>query len=110
MKVEYTFAARQDLHNIYEYIAYTLLAPKAASDTANRIMSTISTLQSMQERNPLYKDEPWHSKGVHFVPVKRYIVFYTINTETETVTVSRIMFSGRDISNRLDETVDFLIN
>ena len=39
MKVEYTFAARQDLHNIYEYIAYTLLAPKAASDTANRIGS-----------------------------------------------------------------------
>ncbi len=110
MKVEYTFAARQDLHSIYEYIAYTLLAPDAARNTTKRIMTTISALQAMPERNPLYKEEPWHSQGVHFVPVKNYLVFYTINAETETVTILRIMFGGRDISRRLEETVDFLIN
>lgn len=30
MKIIYTFKARQDLQNIYEYIAYTLLVPKTA--------------------------------------------------------------------------------
>ena len=32
MKVVYTFAARQDLREIYEYIAFTLLAPPASTE------------------------------------------------------------------------------
>ena len=107
MKVVYTFTARQDLRNIYEYIAFTLLAPDAARNTTDRIMSTVRTLESMPERNPLYKEEPWHSQGVRFVPVKNYLVFYTINTETDTVSVARIMYGARDISRQLEETTEW---
>jgi toxin ParE1/3/4 len=68
-------------------------------------MTTVRSLESMPERNPLYKNEPWHSQGVHFVPVRNYLVFYTINSNTETVSILRIMFGGQDISHQLDETV-----
>lgn len=69
-------------------------------------MTTVRSLESMSERNPLYKNEPWHSQGVHFVPVRNYLVFYTINSNTETVSILRIMFGGQDISHQLDETVN----
>ena len=109
MKVVYTSKARQDLRNIYEYISFTLLVPDAAKNIVERIMTTVRTLESMPERNPLYKEEPWHSQGVRFVPVRNYLVFYTISNETETVSVSRIMFGGRDISHQLDETIELHI-
>ena len=104
MKVEYTFRARQDLRELYEYIAYTLQSPIAARGTADRIMETVRSLASMPKRNPLYKDEPWRSRGVRFVPVKNYLVFYMVNDEEEIVSVARILYGGRDISRQLEES------
>lgn len=106
MKIIYTLKAKQDLRNIYDYIAFTLLVTDAAKNTVERIMTTVRSLESIPERNPLYKNEPWHSQGVHFVPVRNYLVFYTINSNTETVSILRIMFGGQDISHQLDETVN----
>ena len=107
MKVVYTFRARQDLRDIYDYIAFTLLAPDAARNTTERILEAARSLQSMPERNPLYKEEPWHSQGVRFIPVKNYIVFYTVNTDTDTVSVARIMYGARDLSRQLEETTEW---
>ena len=107
MKVVYTFRARQDLHDIYDYIAFALLAPDAARNTTERILEAARSLQSMPERNPLYKEEPWHSQGVRFIPVKNYIVFYTVNTDTDTVSVARIMYGARDLSRQLEETIEW---
>ena len=107
MTVVYTHAARQDLREIYEYIAYTLLVPKTARALTEQIMSEVRSLETFPERNPLYKDEPWYSQGVRFLPVKNYLVFYTVKAETETVSVARIMYGGRDISRQLDETIEW---
>ena len=106
MKIVYTFKARKDLRSIYEYIAFTLLVPEAAKNTVEKIITTIRSLESMPERNPIYKEEPWYSFGVHFIPVRNYLVFYTINSEAQTIYISRIVFGGRDISHQLDETIE----
>ena len=37
MNIVYTLAARQDLRDIYEYIAYTLLVPDTARSLTDRI-------------------------------------------------------------------------
>ena len=107
MKIVYTLTARQDLHSIYEYISSKLLAPDAARNTTERIMASIRTLEAMPERNPLYKEEPWHSRGVRFIPVRNYLVFYTINNEADTVSIVRIMYGARDISHQLEETTEW---
>ena len=54
MKVVYTLKAKQDLRDIYEYISFTLLVPEAAKNTVERIMTTVRSLETMPERNPLY--------------------------------------------------------
>lgn len=107
MKIVYTFQARQDLRDIYEYIAYTLLVPDTAQKMTERILQGARTLEAMPERNPLYKEEPWHSQGVRFLPVKNYLIFYTINTAEDTISIARIMYGGRDISRQLSEIIEW---
>ena len=107
MKIVYTHTARQDLREIYGYIAYTLLVPETARSLTDKFMSEVRSLEEFPERNPLYKDEPWHSQGVRFLSVKNYLVFYTVKAETETVSVARIMYGGRDISRQLEETIEW---
>ena len=107
MKIVYTHAARQDLREIYEYIAFSLLAPDTARSLTERIMADIRSLENFPARNPLYKDEPWYSQGVRFLPVKNYLVFHTVKSETETVSIARIMYGGRDISKQLKETTEW---
>ena len=107
MRIVYTHTARQDLREIYEYIAFTLLVPNTARSLAGKIMADIRSLETFPERYPLYKDEPWYSQGVHFMPVKNYLVFYTVKKETETVSIARIMYGGRDISKQLEETIEW---
>ncbi len=104
MKIVYTRTAQNDLREIYEYIAYTLLVPETARSMAEQIMTAIRALSDNPERNPLYKDEPWRSQGIRFLPVRNYIVFYSVRAEIETVSVARIMYGGRDINRQLEAT------
>lgn len=101
--VTYSAQARQDLRDIYEYIAYKLLAPGTASGLTGKIMKEIRTLEEMPMRYQLYEDEPWHSQGLRFFPVNHYLVFYQTSEAEKTVTVVRIMYGGRDISQQLSE-------
>ena len=107
MDIVYTFQAQQDLKNIYEYIAYSLLVPDTARSMYQQIIQSVRSLESMPERNPLYKEEPWRSQGVRFVPVKNYLLFYTVNNETHTVSIARILYGGMDINHQLEETIEF---
>lgn len=107
MKIIYTNTARHDLREIYEYIAYTLLVPDTAKAISENVMREIRSLENLPERNPLYRDEPWHSQGVRFLRVKNYLVFYTFNPNTDIVSIARIMYGGRDISRQLKETQEW---
>ena len=41
MKIVYTLQAQQDLKNIYEYIAYSLLVPDTARNMSRQIMQSV---------------------------------------------------------------------
>lgn len=103
--VVYSAGARQDLRDIYEYIAYELLVPETASRQTNRIMKQIRSLEEMPMRHRLYGDEPWHSQGLRICQVDHYLVFYLPSEADHTVTVVRIMYGRRDINRQLGETI-----
>ena len=92
MNIEYTFRAREDLREIYEYITYELLVPETAKKLVERIMADIRFLENMPGRYPIYKNEPWHTRGLHFLPVKNYLVFsrFRMNRRPFLSCVSRI--------------------
>ncbi|MCM1113305.1 MAG: type II toxin-antitoxin system RelE/ParE family toxin [Muribaculum sp.] len=103
--IEYTAQARQDLRDIYEYIALELLAAETATGQTRRIMKMIRSLEEMPMRHQLYEEEPWHSRGIRVLPVDNYLILYLPEESQNTVNIVRIMYGGRDIQKQLSETV-----
>ncbi len=93
--------AEEDLRGIYEYIAFELLAPENAAKQLDRLEKQILSLDELPERFQRYGKEPWHSRGLRFVAVDNYIVFYITDIEEQRVTILRVMYSGRNIEKQL---------
>ena len=93
--------AEEDLRGIFEYIAFELLSPKNAENQLERLEKQILSLDEMPERFPRDGKEPWHSRGLRFVAVDNYIVFYLSDVEEQVVTILRVMYSGRNIEEQL---------
>ncbi|MCD7854104.1 MAG: type II toxin-antitoxin system RelE/ParE family toxin [Clostridiales bacterium] len=74
--IKFSAQSREDLKAVYEYIAYNLLVPETAAIQIQRILKSIRGLYEMPMRYELYEYEPWHSRGLRFLSVDNYIVFY----------------------------------
>lgn len=103
-KVVYTEQAERDLHSIFEYIAFSLLAPGIAKNQTRRIMDAVAKLNKMPLRHSRYENEPWYSKGLRVLRVENYLVFYLPVKTEMVVVVIRIMYGGRDIEAQLHQT------
>lgn len=97
--VIYSPEAMDDLKEIYSYIAFALKVPDTAKNQVNRIRKEIHSLDFMPSRYPIVDWEPWQSMGMHKVPADNFIIYYTVNSDTYTVTVIRIVYGGRDVAN-----------
>ena len=100
--IQYSAEAKQDIREIYEYIAFELLVPDTAAAQYKRIMDAIRKLDELPLRFPLYKDEPWSSLEMRWFPVDNYLVFYFADESAEEVSIARIMYKGRDIRKQLE--------
>ena len=103
--VVYSSEARQDLRDIYEYIAYELLVPEIAAGQVDRIMKAARSLEQMPMRYTRYEEEPWHSQGLRFLPVDNYLIFYLPDETNNIVNIIRIMYGGRDVKKQLNDTI-----
>ena len=100
----YTETARNDLKSIYNYISKELFAPFTAGSIMNRILTEVSSLKDSPELYPVYRFSPWKEEGVRYFAVKKYIVFYKYDSKTSVISVVRVMYGGRDISQQMEET------
>lgn len=96
-----TPAAEQDLREIFTYIATELFEPETAKKLCERISDEIIGLDRMPERHALYRTEPWLSRGLRFMPVGNFIVFYIVKESEKTVHILRILYGGKDIDAHL---------
>ena len=99
--VVYSSEARQDLRDIYEYIAYELLVPETAAGQTERIMKAIRSLEQMPMRHRLYEEEPWHSQGIHKLPAKNYLIYFWVDEEAKKVQIIGIIYGRRDQRHQL---------
>jgi len=94
--------AKQDLRDIYEYIAFSLLEPGIAENLINRIVNELRNLREMPCRNLLYQEEPWKSRGLRRINIGSYSGFYLVTENT--VQIVRIVYGGRDIAAILQDS------
>ncbi len=99
--VEITSQAERDLRGIYEYIAFELQSPQSAAAQLSRLEENIFALDQMPDRFRRYDREPWHSRGWRIMPVDNYCVLYMPDHDRKVVSVTRILYGGRDIENVL---------
>lgn len=102
-KVDISHNADNDLRCIYKYIAYELCSFENASSLLGRLQDAILSLDEMPKRNRLYDKEPWKSRCMRFIPVSNFIIFYIPDDEKMTVTVTRVMYGGRNIEEQLNK-------
>ena len=95
--IEITPTALRDIDEAFDYIAFHLENPQAAYDLIDAIYLGIGDLSSMPERFPAWKREPMKSKGVHFLSVKNFNVFYVIDKKQHMVSVFRVIYNRRDV-------------
>jgi toxin ParE1/3/4 len=105
--VIYSPEAIDDLREIYAYIAFDLLVPETAKNQANRIRERIHSLNFMPSRHSHVDWEPWKSMGIRKVPVDNFVVYYSVNDNSYTVTVIRIFYGGRNAENIVNATPPF---
>lgn len=104
-EVIYSDRALNDLRDIHRYIATELLAPEAAKNLSDKIMTEIEALNEMPNRNPLYDKEPWHSKGLRKLVVDNFMAFYLPVEKQEQVLIVTIMYGKRNISEILSNSL-----
>ena len=99
--VQISRQADSDLRDIFEYIAFELLAPENAVRQLTRLEEAIGKLGNMSEKFRRYHREPWRSRGLRVYPVDNYLVFYIPDIESQVVTVIRVIYAGRDVNKEL---------
>ena len=92
-----SFQAELDLRNIYEYIAFNLQSPIIASNQIKRLEAGINSLEYMPFRYGLYNYKLSNNKETHYMNIDNYIILYIPKESDKTVTIIRIVYSGRDI-------------
>jgi len=96
-----TDIAEEDILSTVRYIANVLKAPMAANNLLDEIEKYEEILENTPNIYPFVSDEYLAKKGLRFVMVKNYIMFYTINEDEKTVNVIRFLYGRRDWNNIL---------
>ena len=101
-EVVYTKRALDDLRNIHRYIEIELLAPDAAWNVSDKIMTEIEKLDEMPERFALYEKSPWKERGLRKMNIGNFLIFYLPMKKQNQVFIVTIMYGKRDIDKVLD--------
>ena len=101
--VKYSEQAAEDLDEIIMYISNQLLAPQAAYNFYLAVQKKNVQLRDNPFIYPLHHDETLRGKGLRFIPIGNYLMFFLINESESVVDVARVLYGKRDISSAFDE-------
>lgn len=79
----------------------TLGEKEVASNMLALLKRSILSLDEMPGRYRFYDVEPWKSRGVHIMPVKKCLVFYVVNDNINSVDIFRVIYGSRSIDEVL---------
>jgi toxin ParE1/3/4 len=101
--VNITDAAEQDILYTVNYISDVLKAPAAANNLLDEIEKYEKILEETPNIYPFVPDEYLAEKGIKFVMVKNYMLFFIVGEDEKTVYVIRFLYGRRDWKNILTD-------
>lgn len=100
-RVDVSDPAENDLGDIIRYIASQLSVPISALHMMELLEEAMGGLSDMPQRYPFVADERLAQMGYRKLPVKNYIVFFSIDEKNKVVDIERILYGRRDWLNIL---------
>lgn len=94
-RVDISEPTENDLRDIVRYISAQLSAPMTALKMMDTMEEAIARLALMPQKC-FVTDEKLAMLGYRKLPVKNYIVFFTIDEKLKVVDVERILYARRD--------------
>ena len=94
--MEITESAKKDLKQILDYISETLCNKQAALKLLELVKESLNDIADIPDGFPLAKDQYLRNMGIRFVPVKNYIIFYTVDSAQKKVYIIRVMYGKRN--------------
>jgi plasmid stabilization system protein ParE len=101
--VDITDAAENDILSTADHVANVLKAPVAANNLLDELEKIEQTLAATPYIYPKAPDDYLAEKGLRFVMVKNFILFYTVNDKEQKVYGIRFLYGRRDWKNILRE-------
>lgn len=95
-EVKLTAQAIGQIEETVKYISKILHEPETARKWANTLQCEIKKLDSMPSRYPLTEEEPWHTKGIHKMPVRNFLVYFFVDEENKAVWITAVIYGRRD--------------
>lgn len=95
-QITLTKRAADDIIDIGDYIAYTLLEPDTSKNFIKGLRKSISQLKFFPYKFPLVKDDVLQNQGIRCMPYKNYYIFYEIIEITHNVIILRICYNQRN--------------
>ncbi|MCL2129875.1 MAG: type II toxin-antitoxin system RelE/ParE family toxin [Treponema sp.] len=103
--VNITDIAEEEILSTVKYIADELKAPVAANNLLDDIEKHEKTLEETPNIYPNVPDEYLAIKGLKFVIIKKYLMFFTVDEVDKTVNVIRFLYGRRDWKNMLKSEI-----
>ena len=101
-----TSDAANDLTELRDYIAYSLLAPDTALSYIQAVRKEIESLSVMPARYKTVDDEPWRSRGIRKTIVKNFYIYYRIDEDARRVYILNVIYARRDQLRMLSRMKD----
>lgn len=93
-EVKLTGKAQRQLQEIVRYIAEDLQEPATAERMLDSMEKEIMSLSTLPNRVALTTEEPWHSAGIHKMPVKNYLVYFGLTSQVRKCRSPRLCMVG----------------
>ena len=100
--VKITSQAEEQMQETIYYIAHELKAPDAALHLLDALENSFVSLTHFPQRVALMDEEPWHTNGIHRLPVKNFLVYFWIDEDKMTVQITAIIYEKRDQLSQMD--------
>lgn len=88
--------ALNDLKELRDYIAVTLLAPETAKVYIQTLREAIGKLSYLAPGLAILPDEPWHTRKIQKYVVKNFIIYYRLDEDTNIVYILNVIYAKRD--------------
>ena len=95
-EVKLTSQAIEQIESIVQYISKVLFVPETARKWADTLQHEIEKLDFMPSRYPLTEEEPCHTKEIHKMPFKNFLVYYLIDEDRKVVWITAVIYGRRD--------------